>query len=369
MHFLLLACTVVWLVQCVTLIRFLVAFRKHPSQSGQPPGVSVIVCAHDEEQNIRKLVPKLLSQQYKEFEVIVVEDRSNDETYDYLLEETRHRDRLKMVRVQQKPDHINGKKYALTLGIKAARYDWVLLTDADCMPDSPSWISAMAACMSVEGKEIVIGYSPYRAYPTYLNAFIRFESLVTAIQFLGWALQGKPYMGVGRNLAYSKSLFMKKKGFNRHLSVTGGDDDLFVNDHATRTNTAVCLDKEGLVWSEPKKSWKQFLHQKVRHLAAGKFYRFKDRVRVGVFATTWMLSWFLLLPLAIYYGQSPEGYGLMAAMFLRELILMICLGRASRMLGDRQSVWKIPLLDFNYAIYYLGTGLVALVTKRVRWKI
>jgi len=124
-------------VQLVYLCLLALSFvRNKPLIKSEPKPVSIIVCAHDEEQNLRQLVPLLLQQDHPEFEIIVVEDRCNDGTYDYLRELTRQHANLRMVRVQFKPEHINGKKFALTLGIKAARYEHLLFTDADCRPAS-----------------------------------------------------------------------------------------------------------------------------------------------------------------------------------------------------------------------------------------
>ncbi len=353
-------------IQIVYLIVFLVAFaRKRENPGSNTPPVSIIVCAHDEEGNLRELVPILLQQDYPEMEVIIVEDRSNDGSYDYLLEATKIDSRLKMVRVQHLPGHINGKKFALTLGIKAATFEWILLTDADCRPESNQWVKTMASSFQSE-KKIVVGYSPFIKSKGYLNAFIRFESLLTGIQFIGWALLGRPYMGVGRNLAYSKVLFLEHKGFNNYLNVTGGDDDLFVNEHATKSNTAVNITRGSLVRSLPKMTWKEFFYQKLRHLSAGKRYRISDKLMLGLFSSTWVLCWIFVLPLLIIL--PPETF-IWTGFLLRELLLISVVHRASRTLGDPFESWKTPLLDFNYAIYYLGTGLVALVSKRVRWKI
>jgi glycosyltransferase involved in cell wall biosynthesis len=359
-------------IQLLYLSRFLFAlWRNREADSTSTPPVSVIVCGHDEEKNIRELVPLLLTQEYPEFEVIVVEDRSNDETYDYLLEMKGH-PRLKIVRVKFLPEHITGKKYAITLGVKAAAHEWVLLTDADCRPDGPHWIRSMAAQMSAE-KQFVIGYSPYFRESGILNDVIRFETLVTGIQYMGFALLKSPYMGTGRNLAYRKSVFLDSKGFLNHQSVLGGDDDLFVNQHANRKNVAVVLGGDSLMHSFPKRTWRSYLHQKVRHLAVGKRYRLWDRLRLGLFSTTWMLTWLLALPV-ILLGlpsmiQSPSTVPLLAGFLAREVLLMWLIYHGSRTLGDRFEWWKTPLLDFHYAIYYLGTGLVALFSKRIRWKI
>ena len=353
-------------IQIVYLILFIVAFaRKRPVPVSTTPPVSIIVCAHDEEVNLRALVPILLQQDYPEMEVIIVEDRSNDGTFDFLLDATKKDKRLKMVRVQHLPGHLNGKKFALTLGIRAATHAWILLTDADCRPQSNQWVKMMTSFFQ-EKTQIVVGYSPLTKSKGYLNAFIRFESLLTGIQFMGWALLGRPYMGVGRNLAYRKSLFLENKGFNNYLGVTGGDDDLFVNEHATKVNTSVCIMEGSLMLSIPKGTWREFFYQKLRHLSAGKRYKTSDKLVLGLFSLTWILTWTLALPMLLI---SPLESLLIAGFILREIVLMGVVHRASRALGDPFESWTTPLLDFNYAIYYLGTGLAALVSKRVRWKI
>lgn len=358
-----------WLVLAVQvffLARYVLAFRLPAAPAtGETPPVSVVVCAHDEEENLRELVPLLLEQDYPEFELIVVEDRCNDGTFDYLLEATQRHPRLKMVRVKYLPDHITGKKYAVTLGVKAAAHDWVLFTDADCRPATRQWIRSMASRMASD-KQIVVGYSPYLRERGYLNSFIRFESLLTGIQYLGSALLGTPYMGTGRNLAYRKALFLDNKGFHGHLSVTGGDDDLFVNRHARRTNTAVAWGADSLMRSVPKRSWKSFLYQKLRHLSVGKRYRFRDRFRLGLFNLSWILTWALVAPLMIQ-AEGLDNY-LVLGFVARQGVLIMLIHQASRKLGEPYDAWKTPLLDFQYAIYYLGTGLSALLSKRIRWK-
>ena len=358
-------CFVVLSFQILYFIFLLSAFRKRdlPSSHGQR-AVSLIVCAHDEEENLRELVPLLLLQDYPQFEVIVVEDRCNDGTYDYLLQATIEDERLRMVRVIHKPDHINGKKFALTLGIKAARYDWVLLTDADCRPASNSWIAQMTNRLN-EPTKFVLGFSPYYKTPGLLNAFIRFESVLTGIQLTGMALLGRPYMGVGRNLAYRKEMFLNAKGFNSHLGVTGGDDDLFVNQHATRENTTVSVGSDALVFSKPKETWKEFLHQKFRHLSVGRWYKFSDKILLGLFSLSWILTWLLVLPCIFFL---PLAKVLLAFFVIRMGLLISTMYVGPKKLGVAFEAWKTPLLDFMYAFYYLVTGAKALFVKKVKWK-
>jgi cellulose synthase/poly-beta-1,6-N-acetylglucosamine synthase-like glycosyltransferase len=326
--------------------------------------ISVIVCAHDEEDNLRELIPALLAQNHPEFEVIIVDDRSNDGTFDMLLEETRKDHRLRMVHVNRTPNHVNSKKYAITLGIKAARYEWIALTDADCRPEGAQWLRSLNAEFSPE-TSFVLGHSPYTKQPGFLNLFIRFESLITAIQYLSFAFLGNPYMGVGRNMAYRRSAFMEAKGFNQLLPITGGDDDLFVNRHANKTNTAVTILPSSQVTSIPKTSWKAFYRQKVRHLSVGKHYKAGHRILLGLFLLTWMLTWFAGIPLAIF---SPLYLWVLGALIIRMLVLTITLRQLSKKLGQPFEVWGVIPLDFIYGFYYLVTGLVALFTRKVRWK-
>lgn len=355
----------VLVVQVGYLTFYLIAFsKKGKVGEAKPQPVSVIVSAHDEEDNLRELIPMLLQQDYPEFEVIVVDDRSNDDSFSILRHFAQDNKNFKHLEVKQKPDHVNGKKFALTLAIKAASHEWILLTDADCRPVSNHWIKSMSTCFS-DGISIVTGYSPYEKGPGLLNAFIRYEALLTAIQYLGQALMGKPYMGVGRNLAYRKSLFLKNKGFSTHLDVTGGDDDLFVNKVANRHNLMPCLLKDSLVYSKPKIKWGDFYHQKIRHLSVGKRYRTVDKLRLGAFNMSLILTWLLFIPALLV----PEFMALVLTAFIARIIILFFLSRTvSRKLGDGFEAWKVPFLDFIFTIYYLVTGLVALQTNKIRWK-
>lgn len=338
--------------------------KKRPDQPVPLKPISVIVCAHDEEQNLRELVPALLNQQHPEFEVIIVNDRSNDGTFDWLLDETKKEPRLKMVNIDSAPAHVNGKKFAITLGIKAAKYDWILLTDADCRPNNEQWIRSVSERCN-EDKNFVLGYSAYEKRPGFLNLFIRFETLLTAIQYIGFALAGNPYMGVGRNLAYRKSVFLENKGFNNFLSVTGGDDDLFVNQHATAKNTAIALGDDALVYSFPKTTLKEFYRQKVRHLSVGKKYRVKHKFLLALFFMTHLITWFAGIPLLIL---STGIVWVASALVFRTLLFSITVHQASERFGQKFEWGAVLLLDFLFVIYYLSTAPVAFLTKKIRWK-
>jgi len=353
-------------IQLLYFIFFLSAtYQRDLEPAAAPQPVSILVCAHDEEENLKELIPLLLNQQYgAPFEIIIVNDRSNDGTYDLLLELTKAHNNLRMVNIVAKPDHVNSKKYAITLGIKAAKHEWILLTDADCRPASLQWIHRMSSKFN-PAREIVVGYSPYNKEPGFLNLFIRFETLFTAIQYITFAWLGNPYMGVGRNLAYRKTLFLKNKGFDDFSATTGGDDDLFVNRHATQKNTAVMVGTDALVYSIPKKTWKSFFEQKVRHLAAGKRYKFSHKVLLGAFALTQALTWFMGIALLFSAKWFPW---VSAALILRTFVFSAVVHETSGRFGHKFESWTVPLLDFLFVIYYLSTAPVALLTKKLQWK-
>lgn len=359
-----LACLFIQLIFGILLTNGVFKSRKVPKDGIVPPGVSVIVAAHDEIHNLRELVPLLINQEYPEYEVIIINDRSNDETYDYLLEASAQIPRLKMVHVAATPDHINAKKFALTLGIKAASYPWVLLTDADCRPVSSRWIQATMAQLTAQSK-FVLGVSPYLKKKGFLNAFIRYEALVTAIQYIGFAANGMPYMGVGRNLAYPKAFFLETKGFNSHLRVMGGDDDLWVNENATSSTTALCVHPDARMVSIPKTTFRDYYFQKVRHLSVGKRYKFKHKIVLGLYQLTWIGFW-----ATIFVGFFVPEFQLITgcAILFRIISHIFSSIKSVKVLGHDAEWWKLPLLDFLYPFYYISTSLVAAFTKKVRWK-
>ncbi len=355
----------------ITVIQFIYWFlflivhlsnKKYTSTHNNEP-VSVIVCAHNELGNLKKLIPNLLHQKHDDFEVIIVNDRSDDGSYDYLNEEKEKFSNLKVVNIDKVHDHISPKKYAITLGVKAAKNDVLLFTDADCIPSSEYWIAKMSVIDYSD--DFAIGYSPYQKQDGLLNAFIRFETRLTGILYTSFALLGNPCMGVGRNMLYRKSLFMKQNGFNKFQNVIGGDDDLFVNQFATRKNTKVVLGHDCLTISIPKTSWSTYFTQKKRHISVGKFYKFNDRFLLGVYSMTHLLFWITLLVM-LPLGLFPELT--IFLLIIRILMLTSVVALTSKKFGEVINIWTIPALDFIYSFYLIIAGVIALFTKKVTWK-
>jgi len=339
-------------------------YYQNDKSSHDPLPISIVISAHDELENLKELIPILTSQQYSQYEIIVVEDRSNDDTYDFLLTETKQNSKVRIVKVDSLPSGVNGKKYALTLGIKAAKYDNILFTDADCRPNSPLWLEEMQKGFQ-EGKEIVLGFSPYIRKRGLLNLFIRFETIYSAIQYLSLALVGLPYMGVGRNLAYKRSLFLKNKGFNNHIRVMGGDDDLFVNENANKKNVTIVINPDAKVYSLPKTTWKEWYTQKKRHLSVGKRYKFKFKFILGLLAFLQIFFWIFFI-LAIIL--TPYKIITLGLFFAKALVMVIVYLIILKKLDEKLPLGLLPFLDFIYSFYFVTIGASALFSKKNRWK-
>ena len=368
MHFIVYSLLAVGLVQVIYWLFYLIGLlRLRPVKQfdlSAAEGTSVIVAANNEIDNLKELIPAIMNQDYPVFELIIVNDRSSDGTLEYLHDQSKLMDNLKVLNVDDLPDHINGKKYALTLGIKAAQYEQILLTDADCLPFSSDWIAAMSSGFA-DRDSIVLGFSNYIHFPGFLNYFIRFETLLTAIQYLGSAKMGAPYMGVGRNLAYKKSFFLEHKGFRGYQDIVGGDDDLFVNKHSKAGNTVAMAGAAAMTLSKPEKSLSKFFAQKTRHLSVGKLYSFKTKFFLSLFSLTWIITWVVAIP--AYLVSSEPDY-VLYLLSGRMLLIIITFFVAKYKLGIAFNVVGIILLDILFTIYYILAGTRALFTRTIKWK-
>jgi len=325
--------------------------------------VSVVICAHNELYNLKRLIPQLMHQDYPNYEVIVVDDRSSDGSESWLKKQQADHRNLRLVSVKNVPQGLNPKKHALVKGIETAANDLLLLTDADCVPASNNWIRLMAGSYR-ENTQMVLGYSGYQTRPGLLNQLIRYETLLTAIQYLSRALDSQPYMGVGRNLSYRKSFFKQTGGLEGVMPVTGGDDDLFVNRVAGGDNTEVCIDPEAATISQPEKTWLDYFRQKLRHLSVGRHYRSRDIWLLGIFSVSHIVFWCSLVSLLVTQTQISW---VVVGFFIRQLTLSWVVKRSSRNLGEHINSFYVPLLDFIYSLFYLVTGLLALGGKKVVW--
>lgn len=344
---------------------FRLAFYKEQKVTESKEPVSVIICAKNEDDNLKKNLELILEQDYPDYEVIVVNDRSVDDTADILREYTSKYSHLKIVEIKD-DDYIKaeGKKFAMTLGIKKAQYDILLLTDADCQPTSKQWLASMKSNFS-EDVDIVLGYGGYARKGSLLNWLIRYDTFLTALQYFSYALAGLTYMGVGRNMAYRKHLFFDNKGFGSHNHIASGDDDLFINKVAAKAKVRIEVDAEAHTVSEPKLTWGEWFHQKKRHLTTGFYYKWKHKVLLGFFHLSQIafnLSFVVVLSISDKYLVAISLYSL-------RLIPQLIVNKSVMGKLKEADLWLIsPVLDLILPLINVFLSITNLFIKPRTWK-
>ncbi|MBQ7631275.1 MAG: glycosyltransferase [Paludibacteraceae bacterium] len=350
--------------------------------NSQLPGVSVILCAHNEGYNLSQYLPALLTQNYPTYEVIVVDDGSEDNTRDVVERFMVSDPRLKMTFVPFGARVRSTKKLALTLAAKAAQYDYLLLTDADCVPESPNWISEMVKGFNPNDKmvhdkmvnDIVLGFGAYFEQKGHINRLVRFDTLFNGLHYLGAAICGCPYMGVGRNLAYRKALFFETGGFTHQMTNRAGDDDLFVNYLATKDNTTVVISPESYTWSPAKRTLKEWWQQKRRHLSVSPSYRTATKWQLLFEPLTRGLFYALTIFAAVYYWphnyQSPITNHQLSIVFglflLRWLIQIAVLNTSARWMGLK-GFNPFSILWFDIILPLINLWMLIIPQKKFKW--
>jgi len=337
---------------------------KKLSTENMPP-VSVVIAARNEYYNLNDNLPSVLEQDYPDYEVVVVNHASDDDT-DLLLKEFEQKyPHLKVVTIQQDLNFFKGKKFPLSIGIREAKNDVLLLTDADCKPATANWIKSLASHYDSIKTQVVLAYGPYEKKRGLLNFIIRYDTFMVGMQYLSFALMGKPYMGVGRNLSYRKSLFMQHKGFVSHYGISSGDDDLFIREVANKRNTEVELNSESFVYSKPKASFGDWLKQKKRHLSTSKAYKPAIKFLLGLFGLTQFLFWVLFVILLAVGLKWEIVLGLFVIRFVTQIIVH---KKVTALFGE-QTLYLFSLLwEGVYSLIMPFLTLAGVFTKQSKWK-
>ncbi|MBD3636430.1 MAG: glycosyltransferase [Crocinitomicaceae bacterium] len=336
------------LVQLVYVLKFhlRLLIHKEPKKTPVSRPVSVIICARNEEDNLFRNLPKVLKQDYPEFEVIIVIDQTVDDSRHIIRAYQKEYPHLRCIEMERNKHRKFGKKLPLTVGIKGAKYNHVLLTDADCFPSSDQWIRLMMQNYT-DDIEIVLGYGPYERKKGLLNKFIRFDTTTIAATYLSFAKNNMPYMAVGRNLSYSRKVWFEAEGFKNHYQFQSGDDDLFMQDAARRKNVAFSIDKKSWVYSHPKTDWKDWVQQKQRHFTTASGYRFINKVFLGIFPGSMILMFVCFFILLFSYEWWLFVLSLLA---LRVVLYWLISGLLFKKLGQKDLVWAFPLFEIVHFI-------------------
>ncbi|RXP57660.1 glycosyltransferase [Lutibacter sp. HS1-25] len=327
--------------------------------------VSVIICAKNEAQNLIENIPYFLKQNYPNFQLVLINDNSHDETLDVIEQfKLEFPNQIKIVDVAENEQFWGSKKYALTLGIKAASYEHLLFTDADCKPVSDNWIAEMVSHFTSK-KQLILGYSPYKKIKkSLLNKLLRYETLLTAIQYFSYAKFGLPYMGVGRNIAYTKSEFFAAKGFSKHMHVKSGDDDLFVNQIATKKNTSFCTSKNSFIESIPKLTLKDWIAQKRRHISTASHYKTIHQFLLGMYFVSKVSFWIIGLLLISFQFQ----WQIIAGLLLFKIILFYAvIWSSAKKLNEKDLILIAPFLELFLIFIQMIIFIKNLFSKPLHW--
>jgi glycosyltransferase involved in cell wall biosynthesis len=342
---------------------------KSLTQAARRP-VSVIICAKNEAANLKKNLPAILAQRYTNdagiplFEVVVVNDASTDDSEAVIMQLQQQYDHLQYVAIPLDADRaLKGKKFALSKGVVAAQNDWLLLTDADCMPASGDWLGLMTAPLA-ERKEIVAGYGGFYRRPGVLNAFIRWETKHTFLQYSTYIMAGRPYMAVGRNMACTKYIVLKAQRSEVWNEVTSGDDDLLVSVGADEHNTAVVADRDAFTWSEARATWNEWIHQKQRHLSTGKYYNDNLKALLGFYGASHTDVWICFFILLF----SSQWKTAAAIMVVRCVVYWVIWGKAARRLNEKRLIFLFPFFDIGWMVYNFAFFPYITWKNKEHWK-
>jgi len=325
--------------------------------------VSVIIYAKNVANNLKEYIPLWLNQKYSDYEIILINDASYDDTLEVLESFEKENSNIKIVNVANIETFWGSKKYALTLGIKKAKHQRMVFSDADCKPASPYWLQKMAANFTVN-KQVILGYGAYNKIPGLLNKLIRFETFMTALQYFSYAKAGFSYMGVGRNLGYTSKIYYDNSGFFSHMKVQSGDDDLFVNQVATKNNTAICYAQDSFTYSKPKLSFKKWVKQQKQHISTTKYYKLNHRILLGSFFVFQVCFWVLSLLVFIFLDWKIP----LALIIFRLLIQFIVLYKAMKKLDEKDLIYWFPFLEIILIIFQFSIFISNSSSKIASWK-
>lgn len=339
------------------------AFGKPQVEPDRSLPVSIVVCARNESNSLQQLIPLLMDQDHEEFEVVVVNDRSDDDTWEILQWMKPNFPRMRPVNIQADEKFSYGKKIALGVGIRSAKHRHVILTDADCMPVGRDWVSTMCAGFR-NGKQIVIAFSPYEKKQGFTNLMERFDGISKAVQYISFAQAGFPYMGVGRNLGYTQDMFLSAKGPRRHQGLMSGDDDLFINEVARTRNTTAVADGRSFMTTRATPDLATWVRRKRRHYTTARYYRFGHQVLLMLLPLGRLLVWASIVALFVLGRMELALVGLAVELCLFLPIRM----QAMRRLGAGGIMWITLPLEWLFLLLEPLLYLSTLLIKPRRWK-
>ncbi len=325
-------------------------------------GVSVVICCKNELENLKLNINYIVNQDYENYEIIIVDDGSIDETYKYI---NKCFPSIKTIKTNDFKNEYPGKKNDLKIGVYNSKYDIILLTDADCKPKSNQWIKEMVKPFENIKTEIVLGVSHYKTYKgSFLNKIIQYDSFITAINYCSLCLAKQPYMGIGRNLAYRKQVFENSSILDKTKNIASGDDDLLINEISNKLNTVVCIKTNAITISEPKRTWKNYFIQKKRHFSTPNLYKKKDKIILTLYYfSSFSISFMLIISIV-----EKNYFSFLSLLTYKIISNKILLSKFCKILQYNHLLWYSPILEIFliglHPIIYINN----ILTPNKRWK-
>jgi cellulose synthase/poly-beta-1,6-N-acetylglucosamine synthase-like glycosyltransferase len=321
--------------------------------------ISVVVAAKNEVQNIPKLITALKNQSYgaNKFEVIIVDDNSTDDTFNSADRLTLTSKTFSIIKAKDKIH--SGKKGALDIGIKKAKYPYILITDADSVP-AKDWIKSFAEKFN-DGNDFLFGIAPYSKSKSITNLITRFENLRAHILMFSLANIGLPYSAAARSFGFSKDAFQKIYGYKNTTETLSGDDDLLLRE-AIKNNFKVGLviNKEAFVFTKSKNNFTDYVNQKSRHTSTSIYYSMKSK--------TILATWHLLNLVSIFsIILLPFNPLFLFPFFIKLVVDLFILNNFQNDFGYKINPLWFIILQINYElnlIYFFFKGL----SFSNRWK-
>lgn len=355
-------CTVIQLTYLFSFSTFLSNSKRNRKTKKEIP-VSVIILVKNQGEKLLKLLPLILEQAHSTFEIVLINNASSDETDDIIESFSEKHSNIKVVNVENNEAFWASKKYALTLGIKASKYDHLVFTNANCTPVSKDWISEMSKNFTSK-KTIILGYKKYKKENSIFNIFVRFDNLLTALKCFGFSKMNSPYMAFEGNYAYDKATFFKVKGFINHMKINFGETDLFIKDASTKENTAFCISKNSFIETDAPKSFFKWFSEKKDTAFIKKEYQFKHRFLLNTFGFTKVLFYVLA---TILFFTYPYKITLSIVLFY-GIAYYIIIGLSAKKLNEPQIIFFLPFLEIGLVLFQISIFISNLNSKPTLWK-
>lgn len=360
------ACSLIVLFIHYPILYLRPARRFRASQSNETPKklppVSVILIVHNDAMWLRENLPYLLEQDYPNYELVVVDFVSQDDTSDVLKICSNHYALLKTVQFRQDVNSYRGKKYPLSIGIKSAQNDIILLSEPECVPKDFNWVRRMVEGYANPETKIVLGYCGIRQKKSLFNALQVYDNLVYYLRFIAAALSGHPYTGNSCNLSYRRSFFFDHGAFYKHLSIAQGADDIFVNQNATHDNTAVILAPDSFTLTDAQPTLAKWMHKRRERTATRRFYSIRQKLQLIIYPLTVCLFYTSIVMLFINHLMPWQILaGVVALDWIWQIYMMHF---ATKHFGVKVLHWFAPLFEIYFIIANTILALTPLSLKK-----